>query len=306
MSKEVKKVVEEAKSYSNKNINLDSEIVKFLKDRWKRKHPKKFLSKYEDVSIRLDWTGVEIKNDPVVYTDRRKGLLQPTKTQTLFTTKFENQTELEQEYSFKSERSTKQVCSFVFDRGYTLSREANLKFSLPDDVLEVGTGVKPEYSIKCGYDETKEEEVKWGVDSRIKVGPESSTIASVNIKETMFDKEFKCRTTLSGEFTIYYTSKPGAKERVQQSEKCEIVRLIYVMKKYNMLPSDDPEFFKVEEMDTPMARVVCTVEGRCNFKLGVEQHVHLKETRLNENEESSNLNGQVNGSFKGDFNNNRV
>ncbi len=158
-----------------------------------------------------------------------------------------------------------------------------MKFALPEDVLEVGTGIKQEYAIKYGHDETKEEEVKWGVDSRIRVGPESSTLASVNIKESEFEKEFSCKTTTSGILVVDYTSKPRARERVHEKEFIGFADLIHFLKKFKLLPSESPDFFCVEERDKPMTgRVVSVLQGKCNFRLGVEQHVHLKEVSLNE------------------------
>jgi hypothetical protein len=76
---------------------LDSIITRFLQARWKTNHPPPFLTKHEQVEIHLDWSDVEIKNDPVVYTEARGNLHKAPKTQTLFSTRFENQTELEQE-----------------------------------------------------------------------------------------------------------------------------------------------------------------------------------------------------------------
>jgi len=60
---------------------------------------------------------------------------------------------------------------------------AAMSFKIPGDICEIGGGIRCEQAIEMGKDETKEEEVKWSVDSVIKVKPFTKTSAELIINE---------------------------------------------------------------------------------------------------------------------------
>ncbi len=51
----------------------------------------------------------------------------------LFRTKFVNSSEVQQEYTFKTERQTKSSCSISVQKGFTLGGNLNLEFALPTE-----------------------------------------------------------------------------------------------------------------------------------------------------------------------------
>ena len=73
-----------------------------------------------------------------------------------------------------------------------------LKIKIIGDIVEIGGGIKSEQRIECGKDQTNEEEVTWGCDSMIKVGPHSKTGASLVVTELQMERAFCVTTYLKG------------------------------------------------------------------------------------------------------------
>ncbi len=64
--------------------------------------------------------------------------------------------------------------------------------------MEIGGGIRGEQTVECGKDQVNEEEVKWGCDSIIKVGPFSKTSACLVITEVQMEKQFCLQTYMRG------------------------------------------------------------------------------------------------------------
>ena len=82
---------------------------------------------FEDLDIIVNWNKVDLTQDDAVFRDAHP-LNKKINQQTLFRTYFTNKTEQEQEYSFKTERRTRQSCSFSLVKGFTREKEGNISF----------------------------------------------------------------------------------------------------------------------------------------------------------------------------------
>src|SRR5262249_46306911 len=93
-------------------------------------------SKYrrEELDVKLNWKRVNFWQGEAVFT--RPAQLRMPKSQILFRTHFSNNTEREQEYSLRAERSTITALNFTFLRGFTKEKEGFVTFKLPNEVLE--------------------------------------------------------------------------------------------------------------------------------------------------------------------------
>ena len=134
-------------------------------------------SKYrrEELIIRLNWKHVHFWQSEVAFT-RPPERGQPT-SQILFKTHFSNNTDSVQEYSLRAERSTITTLNFTFSRGFTKEKEGSVTFKLPNEVLEVGGGLRHEQRVDYGKDSTFETQMTWSADSAIRVAPYSKAIA---------------------------------------------------------------------------------------------------------------------------------
>lgn len=157
---------------------------------------------FDDLEIIVNWAKVELVQEEATFerspNNQRRNLL----SETLFRTYFVNNTNQEQEYSFKTERTTRQSCGFSFSRGFSREKEGGITFKIPQEIVEIGGGIRSEQSVECGKDKTNEEEVTWGVDSVIKVQPHTKTCASLVVNELEFDRNFSVETKIRGIYTF--------------------------------------------------------------------------------------------------------
>jgi hypothetical protein len=187
-------------------VDLDLIVEKWISFMWERSKSKKEKTnpvEFEDLELVANWNKVELVQDDAKFDSTLFGNKAPV-AQTLFTTHFTNKTDNVQEYSFKTERTTRQSCCFSFMKGFTREKEGGLNIKLPQEILEIGGGVRSTQQIQCGKDQTNEEEVSWSVDSLIKVQPKCKTTASLVITEVKLEKTFSLSCYLKGDLKYFF------------------------------------------------------------------------------------------------------
>lgn len=230
---------------------------------------------FEDLEILVNWNKVELVQDDAKF-EQTSQISKKPQQQTLFKTYFTNKTNQEQEYSFKTERTTRQSCGFSFIKGFSREKEGGINFKIPQEIVEIGGGIRSEHSVECGKDQTKEENITWGVDSNIKVKPKSRTCASLIINELELTKNFTVETRLRGRLTVVLNNRKD--NQFIKLFSHDIVEIIRQAMEKHWLPPNSSIFEIVEINGTKFARTV--VKGICKFRLGVEQFVELNEENL--------------------------
>lgn len=181
--------------------DLDLIVEKWIQYMWsfaKSKQDSKL--EFDDLEMIVNWSRVDINQEEAKFDQTMKGHM--PKSQTLFRTYFTNKTDTEQEYSFKTERVTRQCCTFSFLKGFTREKEGGLTIKFPQEIVELGGGMRSEQTVECGKDQTKEEEISWGVDSVIRVPPRTRTIANLVITEMNMERDFQVDTKIKGRLTV--------------------------------------------------------------------------------------------------------
>ena len=89
----------------------------------------------------------------------------------LFRSTFINDTDKEQDYQLRAERSTVSSCNIEIFEGFVTEANASLSIEvpLPGCVLSAGTGFKHEYVLENTTSKSVEENLTWSVESNIKV-----------------------------------------------------------------------------------------------------------------------------------------
>jgi len=73
-------------------------------------------------------------------------------SQILFRTNFNNKTTNEHSYLFKTERFTRSTFKFTFIQSLRKTQESAIIFRLPEEIVEIGGGIKREQSVEFGQD----------------------------------------------------------------------------------------------------------------------------------------------------------
>ncbi|KAF6768003.1 hypothetical protein AHF37_04633 [Paragonimus kellicotti] len=81
-----------------------------------------------DLDLRLIWDDVVVTHEPAEYFDEQIHRL--PKAQVLFSTTFRNNTDSDQEYSFRTERCTRSIAEMEIQRGVVISKEMSLKLTV--------------------------------------------------------------------------------------------------------------------------------------------------------------------------------
>ncbi|XP_052243764.1 uncharacterized protein LOC127853347 isoform X2 [Dreissena polymorpha] len=225
------------------------------------------------VSTDINWKHVRIHHGNTEYYDQVK---QSTpKTHVLFTAHFTNDTDQEQVYTLKTERTTKSTCNIMMEKCYTIGFNLEIKLCPPNPVIQANAGFKGEMSVKKADEESFEEQLVWSVDNQITVPPKYKTKADLVLKEDEYTSHFKCETKFEGKIHVTLRSK---KDNTPITTITGDVRHIF--------RSD--QGFRVDKTG-----IYYVSQGRCKCRFGIEQHVKLSQIALkdavetDENENSS-------------------
>lgn len=258
---------------------------------WDVTRNKKDSLTLDDCDIEVNWARVDLtQEEPRFDRDDAQGAdvtkskvldelfrAHKPKSQTLFRTCFTNNTDQEQEYSFKTERRTRQECCFSFNRGFARGKEGTIAFRVPKEILEIGGGIRSEQSVECGKDQVKEEEVSWAVDSLIRVQPHCRTVASLVINEVEIVRNFSIETRLRGRLTVKLFNRYDNK--FVKSMSADIVEIIKQASEKYWIPASS-RVFDIEKGSDGQDYAVSVIKGSVKFKLSVEQHVTLDEQKI--------------------------
>lgn len=111
--------------------DLDEIVEKFIQYMWqqtKSKSEKKY--EFDDLDVVVNWNKIVMHQDDAKFEPKALAKQQPL-NQTLFKTYFTNKSNQVQEYSFKTERTTRQSCAFSFAKGFSRGKESGISFKLP-------------------------------------------------------------------------------------------------------------------------------------------------------------------------------
>ncbi|ELT98860.1 hypothetical protein CAPTEDRAFT_195892 [Capitella teleta] len=120
----------------------------------------------------------------------------------LFKTDFTNRSNVTQNFTFKTERSTKTTASVNVQTGFQVGGNFNLEFSLPTvasekiDAFKVTGGLSGQLSITKTRGKTYEESLVWSVDTQVRVSPNQKCCAKLIVCEEEFCADMIVRSTL--------------------------------------------------------------------------------------------------------------
>lgn len=217
----------------------------------------------DNLEFTVNWKGVRSVHSEADFAD---AVHAPSpKAQVLFKTFFTNNTNMEQEYSFKTERTTRSTCDVAVEKGVTIGQEMSIKLMTPCEVFEANAGFKREVAVTKAEGESFEEELVWEVDSQIKVPSMHKTTAELVIKEEQFNSKFTVESKLWGKIHVCITDLRDNNSFVKSIEG----------NLADIVSNNGAKGVKVAH------NCVCfKTKGNCSFRYAVEQHVQLDQEAL--------------------------
>lgn len=231
--------------------------------------------RFEDVRLEVNWSKVKFISSSPDYSDQR--FAERPQSQIVFRSNYENHTDHDQDHSFQTDRTTVSCCTTSVSKGFSKGMHLEVRLGLPDEVAGATAGFGREVTMESTEENTKEEVMTWSINSSIKVPPHHRTIAELVVKEKEFSANFKMSVTIKGQVVAVVTNLRDNNSFVQSMEGdiSEIIKAAgdKVTDKGSVVISN---------------RVVTwELEGRCQFRFGVEQHVRLREFPLGPEDEQS-------------------
>ncbi|XP_041366417.1 uncharacterized protein LOC121381248 [Gigantopelta aegis] len=220
--------------------------------------------RYEDVALAVNWAKVRFISTTPEYSDERK--LDTPNSQVVFRSKYENWTNHDQEHSFQTERTTMSYSSTTVSKGFTKGFHLEVKLGLPEEVAGATAGFGRDITMETTEEDCHEKSMTWSINSSIKVAPKHRTIAELVVKEQEFTASFKMLVQVKGIVHVVVTNL--------KENNCFV----------QALEGDFAEIMKRDANENGIRinnrTVTFEMEGKCQFRYGVEQHVQLFEEVL--------------------------
>ena len=257
------------------------------KQRRLREKEKKNSSRY--LSVTLDWSEVkfvdttdwpklaeqkteENPNDSGV---QMAAAASDTHANILFQTKFTNNTQDGQEYTLKTEKTTRSSCSTEVETSYTKGIEMSLNLKTPGEIFEANAGYSRELTLTNNAGETLEEELTWGVESLIKVKAEHIAEAQLVVNEKKYTGDFVVVTKIRGYVFVNFTNIKDNNSLVKATGH----DVAEILKEYLQMQRRIGEALDYVEVQDDT--VVIRTKGHCQFRFGIKQEVVVNQIPLN-------------------------
>ncbi|CAF1314488.1 unnamed protein product [Adineta steineri] len=265
----------DAGSHQKTIIDLDEIIEKWIWKMWELSKRNREDSKYrrEELDVKINWKRANFWQSEAVFAHPNQKHL--PKSQILFKTHFSNNTDCEQEYSLRAERSTVTTLSFTFTRGFTKEKEGSVKFKLPNEVLEVGGGLRHEQRVDYGKDSTFETLMLWSANSAIRVSPHSKANAELCITEEEYAADFSIEVRFSGRISAMISTRNNTGGYYKYMEGDLATIFSDALRSGNSGISSGQ--FEVHEQTQTVRTVML---GKCAFRYGIEQYVNVEQEKL--------------------------
>ena len=192
----------------------------------------------------------------------------------LFQTKFTNNTKDTQEYTMRTEKTTRSSCTTSVETGFTKGIDLGVSLKTPGEVLEASVGFHREFSLTNSDGQTFEEELTWGVESVIKVKPEHIAEAQLVVKERKQSGDFIITTKVSGTVYVNFTSVRDNNSFLKATGG----DIGVIMEQYLEMERRKGEALEFVTIDDGVVTIV--TKGSCRFRYGIQQEVRVDQNKL--------------------------
>lgn len=193
----------------------------------------------------------------------------------LFHTKFTNNTKAEQEYTMRTEKTTKSTCMTEVENGFTRGIDLSVNLKTPCEILEMNAGYHREVSLTNTEGQEFEEELRWEVESLIKVKAEHVAEAKLVVTEDKKRGDFKVVTRIRGDVYVTFNDIRDNNSFLKSTGH-EVAQIVEEYIKQERRKGESMDFVEVQDNV-----VHITTQGSCQFRFGIRQEVLVDQKPLN-------------------------
>lgn len=155
--------------------------------------------KRKQLALAVDWNSIAQEDrvtQPVTF---RRDLchFRPVQEVCLFETVFKNDYKEPQQFTFKTSRQTESSYEISIQDGVSISDKITLSLSLGENLPGGSLEKHVTFSSTVGNKLSLKENLTWGIDSQVTVGPGSSVLASLSVREAHVVVDLDIETTIT-------------------------------------------------------------------------------------------------------------
>jgi hypothetical protein len=212
--------------------------------------------KLEDTRMDINWSAVSFVSEKPTYST--VGNVQP-KSHVIFKSDFQNDCDIEQSHSLKTERQTTATCTSSSAKGCTKGFNVGLTLAAPGDVAKASVGFEKGFSIENAKETFDQKTLTWAAEENLNVKPKSILTAELPIIEKQCSDTFSSKVAINGRVTVSIYNR-------QENSKF----IMSVMGDIKEILAADG---KVKKIDTKGKTAYIALDGKCEFKFGIEQQL---------------------------------
>ncbi|XP_048241620.1 uncharacterized protein LOC125374632 [Haliotis rufescens] len=224
--------------------------------------------KFQEADIQLKWDRVKITSLTPKY---KKVEASSPNVHVLYDSKYQNNTNEDQEQTFRTEKETISTATTKLSEGFSREINVGIELTLPPDLPQPS---KAEASfghrlyVDNEEENTIENKVKWSVDTKITSRRNLVTVAELAIEETSSKYEFSMDGKLKGTILVVIRDSRGEGRHVMTVQG-DVATVLRDMK-------DKDRFGKLFNVHINNSRTVTwPVSGSLHLKYGVSQTVKI-------------------------------
>ena len=195
----------------------------------------------------------------------------------LFQTKFTNNTGDPQEYTMRTEKTTRSSLITAVESGYTKGFELGVKLTTPGEIFEANAGYRREFTLTNSEGETFEEELTWGLESKISVKPHHVAEARLVVDEKKQAGEFVVRSRISGMIYVSFTAIKDNNSLVKSTGE----DVATILKEYRQKEVSKGRTMDFLTLNSAEDEVTIETRGQCKFRYGIKQEARVDQTQIN-------------------------
>ena len=214
--------------------------------------------KLEDTRMDINWSAVSFVPEKPTYSPV---VIMEPKSQVIFKSVFQNDSDTEQSHSLKTERQTTATCTSSLTKGCTKGFNVGLTLAAPGNVAEASVGFEKGFSIENAKETSDQKTLTWATEGSLTVKPKSILIAELKIKEKQYKYTFSSKVAIYGRVTVsIYNEKEN--NNFIMSVMGDIKEILVK---------------KIPEIETLGKTAYIVLDGKCEFQFGIEQQLKCYE-----------------------------
>lgn len=212
--------------------------------------------KLENARMDINWSAVSFVPEKPTYST--VGNVQPI-SHVIFKSVFQNDSDTEQSHSLKTERQTTATCTSSLTKGCTKGFNVGLTLAAPGNVAEASVGFEKGFSIENAKETSDQKTLTWATEGSLTVKPKSTLTAELQIIEKQCSFTFKSNVAINGRVTVSIYNR--------RENNNFVMSVMGDMKEILVAEGN------VKKIDTKGKTAYIALEGKCDFKFGIEQQI---------------------------------